>query len=194
MFYYILIAAIVLILFYVVSLYNWFQTALTRLTASIQDIGNQLKRQADLIPNLEASTKGYLKHEKGIFDAIVSARKAVDSAAGSNDMKKIAAASDAVSNLVPKLQVLVESNPEIKGAEVVTRLMEELRDTADKLMYSRRVVIDLTADFNQRIVTFPSNFVANMFGFKSQKGIETPTEGEHLTVSESETKTPKISL
>lgn len=194
MFLYILIAVVVFIAFYVISLYNWFQTALTRITASIQDIGNQLKRQADLIPNLESSAKGYLKHEKGIFDALVSARKAVDSATGSKDMKKISAASDAVSNLLPKLQVLVESNPEMKGAEVITRLMDELRDTSDKLMYARRVVIDLTADYNIRIVTFPSNIIANTLGFKAQKGLETPTEGAHLSVSESETKSPKIDL
>lgn len=194
MFIYILLGIAIFAIFYVISLYNWFQTALTRITASIQDIGNQLKRQSDLIPNLESSAKGYLKHEKGIFDAIVSARRAVDSATGSNDMKKITAASDAISTLVPKLQVLVESNPEMKGAEVIVKLMDELRDTSDKLMYARRVVIDLTADFNQRIVTFPSNIVASSFGFKAQKGISTPTEGEHITVSDSETKSPKISL
>ena len=194
MFIYILIAVLVFVAFYLTSLYNWFQTSLTRITASIQDIGNQLKRQSDLIPNLEASVKGYLKHEKGIYEEITSARKAIDSASGSSDMKKISAASEAISNLVPKLQVLVESNPELKGQEVVTKLMDELRDTADKLMYARRVVIDLTADYNTKIVTFPSNIVASSFGFKAQKGLETPMEGSHLSVSADETKTPKVSL
>ncbi|HCQ31041.1 TPA: hypothetical protein DIU27_01475 [Candidatus Collierbacteria bacterium] len=189
-----LLVAAVIIFFYVVSLYNWFQTALTRITASIQDIGNQLKRQASLIPNLEKSAKGYLKHEKGIYEAIVSARKAVEKASGSKDISKIEAASDAVSSLVPKLQILVESNPEMKGVEVINKLMDELRDTADKLMYARRVVIDLTADFNAKVVTVPSNFVAMIFGFKMQKGLSTPVEGGHLEVSEAETKEPKIDL
>lgn len=187
------IAAIVIGL-YLMNLYNWFQTALTRITASIQDIGNQLKRQASLIPNLESSAKGYLKHEKGIYEDITSARKLVEKASGSSDMSKIEKASDAVSSLVPKLQVLVESNPEIKGAEVITRLMDELRDTSDKLMYARRVVIDLSADFNANVVTFPSNLVANLFGFKIQKGLATPMEGAHLSVSDEETNDPKISL
>jgi LemA protein len=190
----IILAILVILAFYVVSQYNWFQTTKTRLTAAIQDIGNQLKRQASLIPNLEESVKGYLKHEKGIYDDIVSARKLVDKATDSKDMSKIEAASNAISNLVPKLQVLVESNPELKGAEVVTQLMDELRDTADKLMYARRVVIDLTADFNTRIVTFPSNILANMFGFKVQQGIATPTEGAHLEVSKEEMSDPKINL
>jgi len=61
-------------------------------------------------------------------------------------------------------------------------------------MYARRTVIDLTADFNQRLVTFPSNIIANMFSFKKQTGLSTPTKGTHLNVAESETKTPKVSL
>lgn len=190
----ILVIAVVVIGLYVVNLYNWFQTAKTRIIASIQDIGNQLKRQASLIPNLETAAKGYLKHEKGIYEDITSARKLVEKAKGSNDMAKIEKASDAISDLVPKLQILVESNPELKGAEVITRLMDELRDTSDKLMYARRVVIDLSADFNVKLVTFPSNLVANMFGFKMQKGLATHMEGSHLSVSDDETEDPKVSL
>jgi LemA protein len=191
---YLIIGLLVVIVLYVVSQYNWFQTTKTRIIAAIQDIGNQLKRQSSLIPNLENSAKGYLKHEKGIYEEIVSARKAVEKAAGGKDMSKIEAASDAISNLVPKLQVLVESNPELKGAEVITRLMDELRDTSDKLMYARRVVIDLSAEYNIKVVTLPSNIIANMFGFKEQKGIATPTEGEHLEVSSDEMSDPKINI
>jgi LemA protein len=191
---YIVGAVVIAILLYSVSLYNWLQTAQTRIIASIQDIGNQLKRQANLIPNLESAAKGYLKHEKGIYDAIVSARKAVESATKGKDLAKIETASDAVSDLVPRLQVLIESNPELKGEAVISRLMDELRDTSDKLMYARRVVIDLTADFNQRLVTFPSNLVASAFGFKKQKGLETALEGSHLAVSDKEMEDPKVSL
>lgn len=183
-----------LVFFYGVSLYNWFQTSLTRIKASIQDIGNQLKRQSSLIPNLESSAKGYLKHEKDIFDALTSARKAVDNAQNSSDMSKVGKAADALSNLVPKLQVLVESNPEIKGEKVITRLMDELTDTADKLTYARRVVIDLSADFNQKLVVFPSNIFGKAFGFTEQKGLETPMSGSHLEVADKETSDPKISL
>src|SRR3990170_1382521 len=157
---YIVLAVLAL---WIISTYNFFASSRARVKAAIQEIGNQLKRQANLVPNLENSVKGYLKHEKGIYEEITSARKLVDKASGSGDMTKIEKASDAISNLVPKLQILVESNPEIKGTEVVTRLMDELRDTSDKLMYARRVVIDLSADFNAKMITFPSNLVANIF-------------------------------
>ncbi len=182
------------IFFYFISLYNWFQTALTRIRASIQDIGNQLKRQSSLIPNLESSAKIYLKHEKDIFADLTSARKAIDSAQNSTDLNKISKASDALTNLVPKLQVIMESNPEIKGEKVITRLMDELTDTSDKLAYARRVVIDLSADFNQKLVVFPSNFIGKMFGFVEQKGLDTPMTGAHLEVADAETKDPKIEI
>jgi LemA protein len=90
--------------------------------------------------------------------------------------------------------VVVESNPQLKSNEVVARLMDELRDTADKLMYARRTVIDLAADYNIKIATFPSNLVANLFGFKEEAGIATPTTGSHVEVSEEEMKDVKVNL
>ncbi len=179
---------------WVVSAYNFFVSAKARIKAAIQEIGNQLKRQVDLIPNLEASVKGYLKHEKGIFEDLTSARKLVASAANSGNISKMAEAGARLNDVLPRLQVVVESNPELKGSTVVTDLMEELRDTSDKVMYARRLLIDLTADYNVRLVSFPSNLLANMFGFKEQPGLITPTEGEHLAVSDADMKTPKVDL
>jgi LemA protein len=188
-----LIIAIV-IGFWVMSTYNFFVSSKARIKASIQEIGNQLKRQADLIPNLEASAKGFLKHEKGIFDELTSARKAVSSAVSSGDINKMAEAGSRIGALLPQIQVAVEDNPEIKGTEVVKPLMDELRDTADKVMYARRLLIDLTADYNVRIATFPSSLIANAFSFKELDGLKTPLDGDHITVSEMDTKTPKVSL
>lgn len=180
--------------FYVVATYNSLQTIKTRIKASIQEIGNQLKRQMDLIPNLEESVKGYLKHEKTIFTQLTEARKAVSAAVKSGAMGQAQKAAEMLSKLVPALQVIVEDNPELKADTTVTRLMDELRDTADKVMYARRTLIDLAADFNRILVTFPSNLVGNMFGFKPEAGLETPMAGEHLTVAEGEMKSPRVKL
>ncbi len=193
-FIYIIIGLGVILAFWVVSIYNFFVSSKTRVGAAIQEIGNQLKRQAELIPNLEASVKGYLKHEKGIFDELSSARRAITGAVESGNLKKMADAGAKLSQILPKLQVMVESNPEIKGSEVVTNLMDDLRDTSDKVMYARRLLIDLTADYNVKRVTFPSNLVANMFHFEELKGLETPTNSSATTVGIDEMKTPKISL
>ncbi len=188
------IIAIVLLAGYIISVYNFFQTSKTRIQASIQEIGNQLKRQADLIPNLEASVKGYLKHEKSILQELAEARKSVAAAVKSGSLDTQAKASEALSQLLPKISVIVESNPQLKGSETVTKLMEELRDTADKVMYARRTLIDLVADYNTKVVTFPSNLVAKIFSIKKQAGLKLANMEEATTVSASDTKTPKVSL
>jgi LemA protein len=190
----ILLIAAALLVLYLISTYNFFQTALTRIKASIQEIGNQLKRQADLIPNLEASVKGYLKHEKDILTMLADARKAVNSAVKSGDVAKQTTAASMLGDVLPKLSVIVESNPQLQGSTTVTNLMEELRDTADKVMYSRRTLIDLSADYNIKVVTFPSNLVANIFGFKEQMGLKVADMDSATSVSAAETKSPKISL
>lgn len=179
---------------YLVSLYNFFQTALTRIKASIQEIGNQLKRQADLIPNLEASVKGYLKHEKDILAMLSDARKMVNQAVKTGDVARQTQAAGLLADVMPRLAVVVESNPELKGNTTVMNLMEELRDTADKVMYARRTLIDLSADYNVKVVTFPSNLVANMFGFKEQAGLKVADMDAATSVSATETKSPKINL
>lgn len=179
---------------YLVSLYNFFQTALTRIKASIQEIGNQLKRQADLIPNLEASVKGYLKHEKDILTMLADARKMVNLAVKTKDVARQTQAAGMLGDVMPKLAVIVESNPQLKGNETVQDLMEELRDTADKVMYARRTLIDLSADYNVRVVTFPSNLVAGMFGFSEQAGLKVADMDGTTSVSAAETKSPKINL
>lgn len=177
---------------YIWSLYNQFVTIKTRIRASIQEIGNQLKRQAELIPNLVASVKGYMKHEKAIFTELTEARKAVIKAIdGENTQKLIDTGSRLQAALAP-IRAVFESTPQLQAAGPTGKLMDELRDTVDKVMYSRRTLIDLTADYNVKVVTFPSNLVAKIFGFKQEPGLKTSEEGEHLEVGKEETKAPKV--
>ncbi|KKT57358.1 MAG: LemA family protein [Candidatus Amesbacteria bacterium GW2011_GWB1_47_19] len=188
------LVVIAVFLIYAISTYNFLASIRTRIQAAVQEIGNQLKRQAELIPNLEESAKGYLKHEKDIFKMLTDARKAVISAVDSGNLDQMASAGEKVAQLLPRIQVIVESNPQIQGTAVITRLMDELRDTSDKVMYARRTLIDLTADYNIKLVTFPSNLVAQIFGFKPEKGLTTPTSGAFLEVSADETKPAKVKL
>jgi len=189
---------ILVILFVVViylwSLYNFFVTAKTRIGASVQEIGNQLKRQADLIPNLTASVKGYLKHEKEIFEKLTEARKMVVAASKSGDAQELVEASSKMQQALAPIRVVLESNPQLQAQATVSKLMDELRDTADKVMYSRRTLIDLTADYNIKRVTFPSMLVAKLFNFEAMPGLKTPEEGEFVEVGEEATKTPKVEL
>jgi len=189
-----LIIVIGVILLYFWSLYNQFVTIKTRIKASIQEIGNQLKRQADLIPNLVASVKGYMKHEKAIFTELTEARKAVMKAVDSGNTQKMIDVGTRLQNALSPIMAVFESTPQLQAAGPTTQLMEELRDTADKVMYARRTLIDLTADYNIKIIRFPSNIVAKVFSFKEESGLKMPAEGESLEVKEGETKTPKVEL
>jgi len=191
---YVILAIVLVIVMYVISTYNFFVSTKTRVGASIQEIGNQLKRQSELIPNCVSARHGYLSHEIGIFDELSNARKAISSAVSSGNVNKMADAGKMLSDVLPKIQVVVESNPEIKGSEVVKGLMDDLRDTSDKVMYSRRLLIDLTADYNVKRVTVPSSLVAGMFHFEALKGLQTPNSEDSLSVSEDEMKTPKVNL
>ncbi len=185
---------LVVVVGYLIVTYNKFQTIKTRITASIQEIGNQLKRQADLIPNLESSVKSYLKHEKGIFKQLTDARKAISTAVKEGSPQQMVDAASKIQELLPRLTIAVEDNPELRAQEPVKKLMEELRDTSDKVMYARRTLIDLSADFNRMLVTVPSNFIGQIFKFEKQEGLKTPTKGEHLEVGKEEMKTPKVKL
>src|SRR3990170_1720993 len=137
--YTLILVVLVALVLYLVSIFNKFKTIEVRIRASIQEIGNQLKRQAEMIPNLVASVKGYMKHEQKALDKITEARKMALSAVSSGSAKGM-----------------------VEAAGPTKQLMDELRDTADKVMYSRRTLIDLTADYNVMVVTFPTNLIANM--------------------------------
>lgn len=190
----ILLLVLVVIVIYVFSAYNKFQTTKTRLEAAIQEIGNQLKRQADLIPNLESSAKAFLKHEKEIFTKLTEARKAITAAVKDGIPQKMVDAASQLQALLPKLSLIVEDNPELRAQEPVKKLMEELRDTADKVMYARRTLIDLTADYNRMLLTVPSNLIGKIFNFQKQEGLKMPNSAEYLEVKAEDTQTPKVNL
>jgi len=184
----------VLIILFLASFYNRLKRLKVRIGASIQEIGNQLKRQADLIPNLVESTKGYLSHEKEAIKLITDARQSILKAAESGQMEGIDKAQEKLQQALSSIRVVLESTPELKAAGVVQKLMDELRDTSDKLMYSRRTLIDLSADYNTSLETIPGVWIAPLLGFKPEKGLSTPSTGAHLEVSIADTKTPEVKL
>ena len=188
------IGIIIVIVIYFVAFFNGLRTIQVEITASIQEIGNQLKRQSSLIPNLVDSVKGYMKHEKGIFDVLTEARKIIDSAVTTNDPKMIDKAQAMIGQSLRSLRLTAESNPQIQASSLVTDLMNELRDTSDKVMYARRTLIDLSADFNIKVTTIPGIWIAPLMGFHPQKGLDTPVSGEFLEVSQAETVNPTVKL
>lgn len=190
----VVIIALGAILFYVWGVYNDLVTTKTRIKASVQEIGNQLKRQADLIPNLINSVKGYMEHEQEALTKITDARKAVMDVLESGSAKKLVDASNLMTSALGSLKVIMESTPQLQAAGPTQGLMDELRDTADKVMYARRTLIDLVADYNIKLTVFPSNQVAKLLNFTPEEGLNMPEGKDYLAVSSQDTKTPKVDL
>ncbi|MBI3384818.1 LemA family protein [Candidatus Gottesmanbacteria bacterium] len=189
------IVALGAILLYIWSVYNDLVSTKTRITASIQEIGNQLKRQADLIPNLIESVKGYMKHEQVALDKITQARKAVlDVLNKGQSAKKLMDVSNQLLQAIAPIRAVFESTPQLQAAGPTQELMDELRDTANKVMYARRTLIDLVADYNIKLRVFPSNLVAKFLNFTPEEGLEMPEGKDYLAVSSQDTKTPKVDL
>jgi len=192
----ILVALAAVVILWLLSTYNKFVALKTQIEASIQEIGNQLKRQADSIPNLVESVKGYMKHETAIFDKLTDARKMimeVVSKQGNNPQALVDASTQLQQAMAP-IRAVFESNPQLQAVGPTSKLMDELRDTADKTMYARRTLIDLSADYNMMVVQMPSNIVAMLFNFTKQAGLKVADMEAATSVTADETKSPKVKL
>src|SRR4030042_5016071 len=105
-----------------------------------------------------------------IIDELTEARKQVVKVVDGGDTQKMIEAGTRLQNALMPIRAVFESTPQLQAAGPTNQLMEELRDTADKVMYSRRTLIDLTADYNTKIMVFPSNLIARAFGFNAESG------------------------
>jgi len=177
----IIIAAVIvlLILWYIVT-YNNLITLRNRKDDQFSQIDVQLKRRADLIPNLVETVKGYAKHEKDTLENVISARNAYTSATTNEEKMK---ASGEITSALNKLFALSESYPELKANVNFISLQNDLRDTEDKISAARQFYNDAVLTYNNKVETIPSNIVANISGFK---------KGEFFQVDEKEKETPKV--
>src|SRR3989338_3886470 len=164
--FYILIGIGVLFVFYFIATYNGFIVLKTRIQEAFSGIDVQLKRRADLIPNLVETVKGYAKHEKGVFEEVTKARSALMSAKTPADK---AEANNMLTDALKSLFAVAEAYPDLKASENFRDLQRQLEDTEDKIAYSRQFYNSNVLDYNTKIQTFPSNLVANIFGFKQEE-------------------------
>ncbi len=142
----------------------------------------QLKRRADLIPNLVETVKGYAKHEKGTFEDVIKARNTYVSASTPEEEMK---ASGEVTQALNKLFALAESYPDLKANENFMGLQNDLKETEDKISYSRQFYNDSVLSYNNKVQMVPSNIVANIGGFQKAPFFE---------ASEQDKETPKVSF
>ncbi len=174
----ILIGLVVLVAGYLWSLYNGLVSLKTQIEEAWSQIDVQLKRRADLIPNLVESVKGYAKHEKSVFTEVTRARSAM---LGAKTLEKKAEASDTLTNALGKIFAIAEAYPQLKANENFVQLQKELSDTEDKVAYSRQYYNTTVLDYNTRIRVFPNSLLAKNLGF-SEKEFFGATEAERKPV------------
>jgi len=178
----IVLAVVFVVLLYVMVVYNGLITLRNRVKEAWSDIDVQLKRRYDLIPNLVETVKGYASHEKETFNKVIEARSKAMSATG---IKEKGEAENALSGTLKSLFALSENYPELKASVNFLELQRELTDTEDKVQASRRFYNGNVLDFNTKLEMFPSNIIAQLFGFKVS---------EFFVAEEGEKAAPKVSF
>ena len=171
----IFIAIIVVIGFYLVSIYNSLIGLRNRVKNAWSQIDVQLKRRHDLIPNLIETVKGYMTHERQIMENITKYRS---QAMEANTIGEKAQAEGLLSGALGQLRVQVENYPDLKANQNFLALQEELTSTENKISYARQAYNDQVLFYNNKIQMFPSNIVAGMFSFKEEEFFEIEDQKE----------------
>lgn len=181
-----IILAIVLgaALLWLIALYNSLITLRNRTKEGWSDIDVQLKRRHDLIPNLVNSVKGYMTHERELLEKVTQYRSQAMDAQASGNSAALGSAESMLGNALGKLQIAVESYPDLKANTNVTQLMDELSDTENKIQASRRFYNGMVRDFNTKLEKFPNNLLANTMNFTAFTffEVEDATERKNVEV------------
>ena len=169
----IIVVALVALVGWVVGLYNGLVVLKNRFKNAFAQIDVQLRRRYDLIPNLVETAKGYLKHERETLTAVIEARnqaagaaKALAAAPGDpSAVKAFASAESGLAGLLSRLMVVVERYPELKADAQMSRVMEELSSTENRIAFARQAYNDAGTEYNTKRELFPTSIVAGMFNF-----------------------------
>jgi LemA protein len=181
------------LLVFVIGMYNRLVALRNRFKNAFSQIDVQLKRRYDLIPNLVETAKGYLQHERNTLEAVIAARNAA-SAANSraaqspgdpNAMKQLAGAEAALTGTLGRFFALAEAYPDLKANQTMSRLMEELTSTENKVAFARQSYNDSVMTYNTARESFPTNLIAGPFNFGPAQlfEIEEPAQKEAPKVS-----------
>jgi LemA protein len=181
------------LLVFVISIYNRLVALRNRFKNAFAQIDVQLKRRYDLIPNLVETAKGYLQHERNTLEAVIAARNAASAASARaaqtpgdpNAMKQLAGAEAALTGTLGRFFALAEAYPDLKANQSMSRLMEELTSTENKVAFARQSYNDSVMAYNTSRESFPTNLIAGPFNFGPAQlfEIEKPEQKEAPKVS-----------
>ncbi|WP_374316860.1 LemA family protein [Aquabacterium sp.] len=185
------LAIIALFIFWAVGVYNRLVKLRNEIANAFAQIDVQLKRRHDLIPNLVEVARKYMSHERETLERVTAARAQAMAAADlvrsqpnqAGALKSLNLAEQVLGSALGKLNVVMESYPELKADQTVRDLNEELTHTENKVAFSRQLFNDVTLEFNNAIHQFPANVIAGLFGFRTAAMLQaTTTEAERAPV------------
>ena len=168
-----IVAVIVILVIAFIAYYNRFTILENRIDNSLGQIDVQLKKRADLVPNLINTVKGYAKHEKGIMKDVTDAHKAL---VGAQTLPARAKAGAALQTALRSVFALAENYPQLKANENFLQLQQELTDIEERIAYARQFYNDSILSYNNSVETFPAVVIARMFGKKEKPMFEIPQE------------------
>ena len=174
----IVLVVIVALVFF--SYYNRFVTLRNRIENSMAQINVQLKKRADLVPNLLEAVKGYMKHERAVISEVTNARKEL---VGAKTLDKKMAAGNKLQSALGSMFAIAENYPNLKANENFLQLQQEMSAIEDKVAYSRQYYNDNIMSFNTITQTIPGIWFAKMYGFAGKT---------YLEISEAEKKMPQV--
>ena len=157
-------------IFVLVFLYNRLITLRNQAQKAWYQIEVQLQRRADLIPNLVETVKGYASHERGVFEQVSLARSQWQSA---GTVKEKAEATNQLDKALKSLFAVAENYPDLKANQNFLLLQEKLFGIEAQIASSRQFYNEAVLSLNNAQQTFPSNMIANLFGFKPREYFET---------------------
>ena len=161
----IIVGILVLIIIWVISLYNRLVRLRNRRQNAFADIDVQLRQRHDLVPQLVETVKGYATHERELLLRVTEARNAAMAATSIDDKIR---AEQQLSGALQGLKIQVEAYPDLKANQNFLQLQEELSDIENKLAAARRFFNAATTEYNNSVESFPGNMIANNFGFKRE--------------------------
>jgi LemA protein len=176
----ILVIAILAVVAFLIATYNGLVTARNAARNGFSQIDVQLTRRHDLIPNLVEVAKGYLQHERGTLEAVITARNSAVSGlqaatakpGDATAVQSLAGAENALTGALGRLFAVAESYPDLKANQTMMQLSEELTSTENKVAFARQAYNDAVMTYNNRCETFPGSLVAGNSGFTTMHPLE----------------------
>ena len=175
----IIVAIIAVIIIAIIAMYNSLVQARIKVDNAWSQIDVQLQRRFDLIPNFVETVKGYMTHENETFEKIAQLRT---SWANTESISEKANLDNELSTALKTIMAVSENYPELKANQNFSELSEELRNTENKISFSRQFYNDTVTMYNTKLEVFPSNIIAGMFNFKSRDLFKTENDESRKNV------------